>query len=222
MNKLDKCVTGDTKVLTSDGAVSFMELAESGDDALVYCLNENGKIVLSKMFHPRKTGYNQGIYEIKLENGIVLKATPNHMYLTPEGYKRVDELFDDDAISFEYMPEKLTGVDSKISEYTEYEGTKKGTVLKTCEFCGEKFETIWDNREQCVCDEHLVDYQNSKNCEIMGSIENSTKDWRYVRIDSMKYIPNCYDVYNGTVAVYHNYFTYDELTKTIINQVNCG
>lgn len=217
------CVTGDTKVLTIDGAVSFKELAESGDDVLVYCLNNFGEIVLSKMFHPRKTGYKQGIFEIKLENGVVLKATANHQFLTPDGYRRVDELFEDDAISFKYEPtNKLTGINSDILKYTEYDGTKKGTVFKTCEVCGKQFEVIWDNREQCICDDEIENYVSKHQPDLEKSIETSTKDWKYIRIDYMKYIRDCEDVYNGTVSVYHNYFTYDDSTKTIINQLNSG
>lgn len=217
------CVTGDTKVLTIYGAVSFKELAEDENDVLVYCLNRNGEIVLSKMFHPRKTGYKQSLFEIKLENGVILKATPNHQFLTPDGYKRVDELFPDDAISFDYVPiNKLTGINSDISKYTEYEATKKGTVLKTCEVCGKQFETIWDNREQCICDDEIENYVSKHQPDLEKAIETSTKDWRYVRIDHMRYIRDCEDVYNGTVSVYHNYFTFDDSTKTIINQLNTG
>lgn len=217
------CVTGDTKVYTIDGAVSFKELAESGDDVLVYCLNRKGEIVLSKMFHPRKTGYNQGIFEIKLENGVVLRATANHKFLTPDGYMRVDELYEDDAISFCYEPnQKLTGINSDILKYTEYDGTKKGTVFKTCEVCDKQFETIWDNREQCICDDEIQNYVLKNKIDLENDIENSTKNWRYVRIDHMRYIRDCEDVYNGTVSVYHNYFTFDDSTKTIINQLNTG
>ena len=52
MNKLNPCVTGSTRVWTVDGMKSFQDLAAADDDVLVYCLDGDGNIKISKMFHP--------------------------------------------------------------------------------------------------------------------------------------------------------------------------
>ena len=41
------------------------------------------------------------------------------------------------------------------------------------------------------------------------------------KVVSIDYIGRM-DVYNGTVEQYHNYFTVDERTNLMVNQLNCG
>ena len=85
MKKLNPCVTGSTKVWTVEGAKSFKDLADANEDVDVYCLDGDGNIKVSKMFHPRVTGYNIELVKITLDDGTVLKVTSNHMFLTSEG-----------------------------------------------------------------------------------------------------------------------------------------
>ena len=80
MKKLNSCVTGDTKVWTTNGAKTFSELAESNDDVMVYCFDAEGNIKISKMLHPRLTGYNIQILRVTLDNGSEFNVTPQHIY----------------------------------------------------------------------------------------------------------------------------------------------
>ena len=47
----------------------------------------------------------------------------------------------------------------------------------------------------------------------------SSENYEYVKVKSVEFFGR-ENVYNGTVAVYHNYFTVDENTNTIINQMD--
>lgn len=219
MKKLNPCVTGDTKVWTVDGLKTFKELAETNDDVNVYCLDGDGNIKISKMFHPRVSGYNVELFKITLEDGTVLKATTNHMFLTDDGYVMTGDLFDGYRIvtikNNVVLPSDINEEDKLFTEYT---GTKKGTVIKRCEVSGEEFECIWDEREICTREGYEADLYNIKLQKVCTSSEN----YEYKTVENVELLDEREDVYNGTVAVYHNYFTVDENTNTIVNQLNCG
>ena len=220
MNKLNPCVTGDTKVWTVEGLKTFKELAETNDDVNVYCLDGNGNIKVSKMFHPRVSGYNVELVKITLTDGTVLKATVNHMFLTDDGYVMTGDLFD--GYKIVTINKNIVTIPSDIDEndkqFTEYTGTKKGTVIKKCEVSGEEFECIWDEREICTREGYEADLYNIK----LHKVCTSSNNYEYVTVEDVEFLDKREDVYNGTVAVYHNYFTVDENTNTIVNQLNCG
>lgn len=96
------CITGDTLVAVADGRgnISIKQLAEEGVDVPVFCLNDNGKIVVRKMRNPRITGYNEKLLEIEIENGHKIRCTPNHKlmingrsYIEAKNLKIGDSLF---------------------------------------------------------------------------------------------------------------------------------
>lgn len=220
MNKLNPCVTGDTKVWTVEGLKTFKELADANDDVNVYCLDGDGNIKISKMFHPRVSGYNVELVKITLTDGTVLKATVNHMFLTDDGYVMAGDLFD--GYKIVTINKNIVTIPSDIDEndkqFTEYTGTKKGTVIKKCEVSGEEFECIWDEREICTREGYEADLYNIK----LHKVCTSSNNYEYVTVEDVKFLDKRENVYNGTVAVYHNYFTVDENTNTIVNQLNCG
>ncbi len=96
------CITGDTLVAVADGRgnISIKQLAEEGLDVPVFCLNDNGKVVVRKMRNPRITGYNEKLLEIEIENGHKIKCTHNHKlmingrsYVQAKDLKIGDSLF---------------------------------------------------------------------------------------------------------------------------------
>ena len=209
------CVTGNTKLWTVDGIKSFKELADTEEDVNVYCLDIDGKIKMSKMFHPRITGYNIEFLRITLDDGTELNVTENHMILTKRGYVMAGDLEEGDevvkmkpAVS---LPADISEMDKR---FTEYEGTKKGTVIKRCEVTGDEFECVWEERELCTKTGYEADLFNMKK-----DVITSSDNYEYVKVENVEFFGR-ENVYNGTVAVYHNYFTVDENTKTIINQMN--
>lgn len=218
MKKLNPCVTGSTKVWTLDGVKTFGELAEANDDVKVYCLDGDGNVKVSKMFHPRITGYNIELVKITLDDGTVLNTTFNHRFLTADGYTAAEDLFEgDQLITLKKDITLPADIDEKDIEFTEYTGTKKGTVIKKCEVSGEEFECVWDEREVCTREGYEADLYNIKS-----NVITKSDNYEYKTVTKVEFPVERENVYNGTVAVYHNYFTVDDNTDTIINQLNCG
>ena len=218
MNKLNPCVTGSTRVWTVDGMKSFQDLAAADDDVLVYCLDGDGNIKISKMFHPRLSGYSIEVMKVYLTDGTELNVTLNHMILTRNGYVMAGDLVEgDEIIAIKKNVVLPADVEENDKRFTEYTGTKKGTVIKTCEVTGKEFECVWDEREVCTIDGYEADLYNIKS-----QVSTQSPNYEYKTIESVEFPETRTNVYNGTVAVYHNYFTVDEKTNTIVNQLNCG
>lgn len=218
MKKLNPCVTGSTKVWALEGVKTFGELAEANEDVKVYCLDGDGNVKVSKMFHPRITGYNIELVKITLDDGTVLNTTFNHRFLTTDGYTAAEDLFEgDQLITLKKDITLPADIDEKDIEFTEYTGTKKGTVIKKCEVSGEEFECVWDEREVCTREGYEADLYNIKS-----NVTTKSDNYEYKTVTKVEFPVERETVYNGTVAVYHNYFTVDDNTGTIINQLNCG
>ena len=95
------CVTGDTLVAVADGRghVRIDELAASGRDLPVFCLDDHGAIAVRTMRRPRKTGEQVAVYKLTLDDGSVLRATANHKFRLRDGqYKQLTELKPGDSL----------------------------------------------------------------------------------------------------------------------------
>lgn len=244
------CLTGDTLVAVADGrnAVSFKQLVEEDKDIPVYCLDKNGNIVIKMMRHPRITGYDKDVYEIKLFDGSVIKATSNHKFKLRDGnYKEVSQLRAGDYLwvgSKERDIRKNNIIEKPNSEFNKciyieslekLEKCQSSTDLKCfirgdtvyvekqCEICGRKFVVLFDKREVSVCSAECGRiFEDAKN----NLIGTSNSVWSYDNmIVSISYIGK-ETVYNGTVDDYHNICTVlptsvgSELY--LINSLQCG
>lgn len=222
---VNACCSGDTMVMTAYGAKSFKDLAKEGKDVPVYCLDKNGEYTISMMIHPRVTGYNVEVYKVKLENGLEFKVTPEHKMLTDIGYIEVCDIItdDDSVIVFELGSDDELLYEDVLDDYsnTYTNLTKKGTLMKPCEYCGEMFELIWDEREVCACGEHHSHLYHKNNAEHRDMQMKCKCSRGKSKVISVDYVGRM-DVYNGTVEQYHNYFTVDERTYLMVNQLNCG
>lgn len=225
-NNVNACCSGDTMVMTAYGVKSFEDLAKEGKDVPVYCLDENGEYAISMMIHPRITGYNVEVFKVRLENGMEFKVTPTHRMLSDIGYIEAGDIVsgDDSMLIFELTYDDELICDDVVDDYSErYTNlTKKGTLMKACEYCGEMFETIWDEREVCACEEHhshLMEKMDAEHRNMELICKKYTKG--KLKVVSVEYIGRM-NVYNGTVEQYHNYFTVNERKNLMINQLNCG
>jgi ribonucleotide reductase alpha subunit len=96
------CSIGTTLVAVADGRgnVPIQKLAEENKDVPVYCFNDNGKIVIRMMRHPRKTGINVPVFKVTIEGGHEITVTGNHKFALTDGSdKRVDEMSIGDSLS---------------------------------------------------------------------------------------------------------------------------
>lgn len=81
---LNPCLTGDTRVLTvHEGPKTFEQLAEAGEDILVWTVNkETNEAAVRMMRNPRITGYDMPVLEVEFDSGLKVKATHNHSFFT--------------------------------------------------------------------------------------------------------------------------------------------
>lgn len=101
IHSTNPCVTGDTLVAVADGrnSITIKQLAEENKDIPVYCLDDEGNIDIKMMRNPRITGYDKDVYEILLDDGSKIKATPNHKFRLHDGnYKELRDLVSGDSL----------------------------------------------------------------------------------------------------------------------------
>ena len=78
------CVTGDTLVAVADGrnAVPIKQLAEEGQDVPVYSVHPGtGKTEIKWGINPRRTGEQKEVWRLTLDDGSVVRATPDHRFI---------------------------------------------------------------------------------------------------------------------------------------------
>ena len=82
-----RCFSGDTRVALADGsAPTIEELANQADRGPVwgYSIGEHGRLIVSLLDAPRFIG-RDSLLEITLDNGKVIKATPDHKFILRDG-----------------------------------------------------------------------------------------------------------------------------------------
>ncbi|MCK9544559.1 MAG: hypothetical protein M0R03_21270, partial [Novosphingobium sp.] len=118
------CITGDTIIAVADGrnGVSIKELVEEGKDVPVYSTNINtGKKEIKWARNPRLTQKNAEVWELTLDDGSKLKATPDHKILTSKlEYKELKDLNPGDSISPFYTFDsngyrQISGIGAKMA-----------------------------------------------------------------------------------------------------------
>lgn len=91
------CLDGDTVICTDTGYRPIREL--EGKTIQVPTINSDGKLEMSDQCTVAVTGYYQDVYEIELEDGSVVKCTPNHRFMLKDGtYKEAQNLTLDDEL----------------------------------------------------------------------------------------------------------------------------
>lgn len=158
------CIVGDTIVALADGRnnITIKELSEIGDDVDVYCLNENGELIIRKMRNPRLTGYNQQIYKVNIEGGHSIRVTGNHKFRLKNG---------------EYVETKNLKKGDSLHILTKWESPIVSEKNKS------KNDYIWVNNSTFKSNttEHklIAEYNNNKKInfgEIVHHIDYDTKN----------------------------------------------
>ena len=92
------CLDGETVVITATGEFKIKDLADK--PVKVYNVDENNNIVLSNLCTAKITGYYTDEYEIQLEDGSIIRCTPNHKFMLIDGsYKEAQYLTESDELA---------------------------------------------------------------------------------------------------------------------------
>jgi deoxycytidine triphosphate deaminase/intein/homing endonuclease len=83
-----RCFSADTRVALADGtAATFEELIrrhEAGEPSRGYSIDRYGRVVEAALESPRFIG-RDSLFEITLDNGACIKATPDHLFMGRDG-----------------------------------------------------------------------------------------------------------------------------------------
>jgi tRNA-splicing ligase RtcB len=87
------CFTADTLIPTVDGhSYQIEELAQSGEEILIYALSKEHKIVIAKAT-AKKTRMNAPLVKVTLDNGREILCTPDHEFMLRDGaYRQAQHL----------------------------------------------------------------------------------------------------------------------------------
>lgn len=92
------CVSGKTVIMTEKGEYSIQLLSENKATGKIY--NFDGKrIAIDDFFNPHLTKVEAEVWELELEDGKTLIATPDHKILTQRGYVELQLLTQDDMVA---------------------------------------------------------------------------------------------------------------------------
>lgn len=90
------CFTYETKIPLLNGEVwEIGRLAEekANEQFWVYSRNEKGEIVAGLAHHPRKMRKVSEIMEVKLDNGEIIRCTPDHRFMLKDGtYQKIQDI----------------------------------------------------------------------------------------------------------------------------------
>lgn len=92
------CLDGKTKVITDEGIFPIESLENK--NIRVYTVDNEGNVVLSDYCTVKMTAESNEEYQIELEDGSVLKCTPNHRFMLKDGsYKEAQYLTEEDELA---------------------------------------------------------------------------------------------------------------------------
>jgi DNA gyrase subunit B len=97
------CFTGDTLVALASGeARSFADLAadwQHGVQHFGYATDKAGQVVVAPLVEPRLTKRVAALVQVTLDNGAVVRCTPDHLFRLRDGsYRRADQLAPGDSL----------------------------------------------------------------------------------------------------------------------------
>ena len=105
------CFTKDTKISLLNGTEKdFETLCNEYSDKkfYVYSCDDNGNIVPGLAHSPRKTGKNQRILKVTLDNDETIKCTEEHLFMLRDGtYKKAVELKENDSLMPLYRKKEI-------------------------------------------------------------------------------------------------------------------
>ena len=175
------CFTGDTKVRLVDGrSLTFLELVDeynNGKINYVYSINlETHRIEPKPILKAWCSGKNAKLLEITLDNGEIIKCTPNHKFMLRNGeYCFAKDLMIEDSLMPLYTKYPNRGL-SKYRMY--YEPFEDSWRYEHRQFAKEVFD-----------EKYLVHHKNCNPCDNNSDKNHSVKNIRY-----LDYVEDVYDI----------------------------
>ncbi len=101
--EIDFCLTGDTKIETIDGKIPIADLVRDisrGREVFVYGYDhEQKRVGVSKVLRGSLTRRKTEVWKVILDNGQIVKATPDHRFILRDGEERqLQDLFPGDSL----------------------------------------------------------------------------------------------------------------------------
>lgn len=91
------CLEGSTLITTINGEIPISEVKVG--DVVINANHRTFEVTTNVVDQVFKNPYNGNIIVLELENGVIIKITPNHKVYTEErGWVRADELTEDDVL----------------------------------------------------------------------------------------------------------------------------
>lgn len=136
------CFTYETKIPLLNGEVwELGRLAEekANESFWVYSRNKDGEIVPGLAHHPRKTKKVKQIMEVTIDNGEIIRCTPDHRFMLKDGsFKEIKDIELNESLSPLYRKNDKKGYESVLCKDGKWVPTHK---MSYCGINGEKKET---------------------------------------------------------------------------------
>ncbi|WP_340694838.1 replicative DNA helicase [Hydrogenobacter thermophilus] len=125
---LRECLSGDTIIIDAKTGISYTieELYKTGRSVEVYSLDLNTLKIVSKPVEKVVfSGYKE-VYELRTRSGRSIKASNNHPFLTPFGWKELKDIQVGDYIAVSERYPKLEIISEHPEELCWFIGKEKG------------------------------------------------------------------------------------------------
>jgi len=183
-DEFNRCLTGDTKISLADGSVKCIKDLVGISYFYVYSYDiKNKKIEIGKAHSARVTRKDQKILKITLDNGLSVRCTVDHPFLTRSGkYKNAEDLVIGDSLMPLYR--------------------KKSNRIKKNKYIVNGYEEVYHPELDTYEYTHvLLDRCNLRH-SIYGESKGSFDEFRFIvsiEFDGHE------DVYDITVDEFHNF-----------------
>lgn len=198
-----ECLTGDTRIrLFPSSSISLSQLHDfykqyPHKHLTTYSRDTSGNQIEAPITDVFISGYVNTILELKLENGQMIKCTPNHRFLLKDGtYKEAQHLMYSDEIQ-EIDEEHINFI---------YDELKRNKVLK----CSKSSASISGYAKNSNADKFLA--KSSFNQDINNSAGRTLTEKIYTYSHNLKNIPTC--------PICNDFRTFLDLTRGYIS--TCG
>lgn len=210
------CFTGDTKIKLLDGTErSFAELAQLPPDDIffVYSVDDWGHIVVGEGRHSRVTRRNAQVIELTLDDGAIVRCTPDHRFMLRDGtWKEAQHLSIEDSLMAGYFD--TAPVNERTNDYLrvlqpatgEYEfvhhladsyNAERGLAAAVSAPFVRHHKNFnrFDNRPANIAPSYFADFE-----ELLAIATTYNH-----RVVSIRWLDERVDVYDITVDEHHNF-----------------